>query len=105
MHRSYYILKEAKDIVGIQSHQVSKMAESKDIQTKLKGILSKRFELIKAELGLEDDAEVLRYLIQYYFKEELESMEKEGKAEVKGDRKKIKKFMKEYGEEWEKLGE
>lgn len=80
------------------------MAESKNIQTELKGILSKRFDLIKAELGLEDDAEVFRFLIQYYFKEELEAIEKEGKIDVKKDKKLIKKFMDKYGDEWEKLG-
>ena len=81
------------------------MAESKNIQTELKGILTKRFELIKTELGIEDDAEVFRFLIQYYFKEELEPSEKDVKAAVKRDKKRVKKFMDEYGEEWEKLGE
>ncbi len=81
------------------------MAESKKIQMELKGILSKRFELIKAELGIEDDAEIFRFLIQYYFKEELESIEKDAKSEVKQDKKRIKKFMGKYGNEWQKLGE
>ena len=81
------------------------MAESKEIQTKLKGVLSKRFELIKAELGIDDDAEVFRFLIQYYYREELEAIDKETQAEIKQDKKLVKKFMDEYGEEWEKLGE
>jgi hypothetical protein len=81
------------------------MAESKEIQTKLKGILSKRFELIKTELGIDDDAEVFRFLIQYYYREELEAIDKETQAEIKQDKKLVKKFMDEYGEEWEKLGE
>lgn len=43
------------------------MVESKDVHITLTGILSRRFELIKAELGLKDDAEVIRFLIQYFF--------------------------------------
>ena len=40
---------------------------SKKIHVELKGILSTRFEMIKSSLGIQNDAEVIRFLIQYYF--------------------------------------
>ncbi len=45
------------------------MAKSKIIHTELKENIAKRFEIIKETLGIQNDAEVIRVLIQYYYGE------------------------------------
>jgi len=77
----------------------------KILHTELKGNLSTRFNIIKSALGIQNDAEVVRYLIQNYFNEYLEVQRIEAGEGLEEDRKIIKKFMKKYGEEWRKLGE
>jgi CHAD domain-containing protein len=77
----------------------------KVLHTELKGNLSTRFNIIKSALGIQNDAEVVRYLIQNYFNEYLEVQRIEAGEGLEEDRKIIKKFMKKYGEEWRKLGE
>ena len=77
----------------------------KVLHTELKGNLSTRFNIIKSALGIQNDAEVVRYLIQNYFKEYLEVQRIVAGESLEGDREIIKKFMKKYGEEWRKLGE
>ncbi len=77
----------------------------KIVHTELKGIVSSRFNIIKSALGIQNDAEVIRFLIQNYYREHLEGIKKLAKEELEEDRKLIKKFMKQYGEEWRKLGE
>ena len=77
----------------------------KILHTELKGNLSTRFYIIKSALGIQNDAEVVRYLIQNYFNEYLEVQRIEAGEGLEEDRKIIKKFMKKYGEEWRKLGE
>lgn len=77
----------------------------KVVHTELKGNLSTRFNIIKSSLGIQNDAEVIRYLIQNYFKESLESEKKGAIEELERDREIIKMFMEKYGEEWRKLGE
>jgi hypothetical protein len=79
--------------------------KSKIVHTELKGMLSSRFDIIKSALGIQNDAEVVRFLIQNYYREHLEANKKETLSEVEQDRKIIKKFMEKYGEEWRKLGE
>jgi len=56
-------------------------------------------------LGIQNDAEVVRYLIQNYFKEYLEGQKMVAREELEEDQEIIKKFMEKYGEEWRKLGE
>ena len=77
----------------------------KIVHTELKGNVSSRFNIIKSALGIQNDAEVIRFLIQNYYREHLEGIKKLAKDELEEDRKLIKKFMKQYGEEWRKLGE
>ena len=77
----------------------------KVLHTELKGNLSTRFNIIKSALGIQNDAEVVRYLIQNYFKEYLEGQKMVAREELEEDREIIKKFMEKYGEEWRKLGE
>ncbi len=77
----------------------------KILHTELKGNISTRFEIIKSALGIQNDAEVVRYLIQSYFKDYLEDQKVVARNELEEDREIIKKFMLKYGEEWKKLGE
>ncbi|KKN16171.1 hypothetical protein LCGC14_0978640 [marine sediment metagenome] len=77
----------------------------KVLHTELRGNLSTRFDIIKSSLGIQNDAEVVRYLIQNYFKEYLESQKMVAREGLEEDREIIKKFMEKYGEEWRKLGE
>ncbi len=77
----------------------------KVLHTELKGILSSRFEIIKTTLGIQSDAEVVRYLIQNYYLEHLEGEKKAAFKELEDDKDIIKKFMERYGKEWRKLGE
>jgi len=77
----------------------------KILHTEIKGVLTSRFEIIKSTLGIQNDAEVVRFLIQNYYAEHLEGVKKNALQELEEDRKIIKKFMEKYGEEWRKLGE
>jgi len=77
----------------------------KVLHTELRGNLSTRFDIIKSALGIQNDAEVVRYLIQNYFKEYLEGQKMAAREGLEEDREIIKKFMEKYGEEWRKLGE
>lgn len=78
----------------------------KKIHTELKGILSTRFEIIKSSLGIQNDAEVIRYLIQYYYRKKYEEKEVfiKGKS-PKEDKEIVDKIMEKYGEAIKKLGE
>lgn len=77
----------------------------KILHGELKGILSSRFDIIKSALGVQNDAEVVRFLIQNYYKEHLEGAKKIAFEEVQRDREITKRFLEKYGEEWRKLGE
>ena len=79
--------------------------KTKVVHTELKGILSSRFDIIKSALGIQNDAEVIRFLVQNYYKEHLEGEKKLAVEEIVEDRTIIKKFMEKFGEEWKKLGE
>jgi CHAD domain-containing protein len=78
---------------------------SKIIHAELKEHLSKRFNIIKSALGIQNDAEVVRFLIQNYFNQNLKEREVIASQNLEEDRKIIKQFMDKYGEEWRKLGE
>ncbi|HEA70518.1 hypothetical protein LCGC14_1691410 [marine sediment metagenome] len=77
----------------------------KILHTELKGNLATRFDLIKSTLGIQNDAEVVRYLIQNYFRNSMEDQRITAREGIEKDREVIKKFMEKYGEEWKKLGE
>ena len=77
----------------------------KVLHAELRGNLSSRFDIIKSVLGIQNDAEVVRFLIQNYYKNYLEGEKLAAREEIERDRSIIKKFMEKYGEEWKKLGE
>ncbi len=81
------------------------MTKSKIIHTELKGKLSKQFEIIKSTLGIQNDAEMVRFLIQQYYRDHLEGKKLPARKELKQDKPPINKFVKKYGVEWQKLGE
>jgi CHAD domain-containing protein len=81
------------------------MVKAKIVHTELKGKVSTRFEIIKSILGIQNDAEVIRFLIQQYFRDYLESSEVSAQKELEKDRVIVKEFMQKYGDEWHKLGE
>ena len=79
----------------------------KKIHTELKFLLSNRFEIIKSSLGIQNDAEVLRFLIQYYYRKKFESKEvlfKKG-GEPKEDEEIWNRFNKKYSDAFKRLGE
>ncbi|MHA1436630.1 MAG: hypothetical protein ACTSPD_03575 [Promethearchaeota archaeon] len=77
----------------------------KILHAELKGLLSSRFEIIKSTLGIQNDAEVVRFLIQNYYLEHLSGEKKAALKDIEEDKEIIRKFMDKYGEEWQKLGE
>jgi metal-responsive CopG/Arc/MetJ family transcriptional regulator len=81
------------------------MSKAKVIHTELKDLLASRFDVIKASIGVQNDAEVIRFLIQHYYQETLERDTNEARVEVERDREVVKRFMAKYGPEWKKLGE
>ena len=81
------------------------MSKAKVIHTELKDLLASRFDVIKTFLGVQNDAEVIRFLIQHYYQENLEREANEARMEVERDREIVKRFMDRYGPEWRKLGE
>jgi metal-responsive CopG/Arc/MetJ family transcriptional regulator len=81
------------------------MSKAKVIHTELKDLLASRFDVIKASIGVQNDAEVIRFLIQHYYQENLERAADEARIEVERDREIVKRFMDKYGPEWKKLGE
>jgi hypothetical protein len=84
---------------------MSQGKKGKIVHTELKETPSYKFELIKENLGIQNDAEVVRFLIQYYYKTNLEGRESLAQQEADQDRQEISRFMKKYGKEWRKLGE
>ena len=86
------------------------MQKKKVVHTEFDALNASRFDLIKANLGLKNDGEVIRFLISYYFNQNI-------KAEHDLQREKAKKeyeeeiapmlsdFMDKYGDQWKRLGE
>jgi hypothetical protein len=81
------------------------MSKAKVIHTELKDLLASRFDVIKASIGVQNDAEVIRFLIQHYYQENLERGANEARIEVERDREIVKRFMDKYGPEWKRIGE
>ena len=81
------------------------IVKSKVVHTELKGNISKRFEIIKSSLGIQNDAEVINFLVQQYYREHLEQIEILAKKELEQDKIIIKKFREKYGDKWRELGE
>jgi len=86
---------------------VEKEVKPKKVHAELSILLSNRFDSIKFSLGIQNDAEVLRFLIQHYFNEKFESSERffiKG-TNPKEDQNAINRFFERYGEAFRKLGE
>ena len=81
------------------------ITKSKIVHTELKGNLSKQFEIIKFPLGIQNDAEMIRFLIQQSHREHLEGKELSAQKELAQNKSLINKFMKKYSVEWRKLSE
>ena len=81
------------------------MTRSKVLHTELKENISRRFEIIKSTLGIQNDAEVVQFLIQSYYQEHIEKHNISAIEEMERDKVIIKKFMDKYGDQWRKLGE
>lgn len=78
----------------------------KKIHTELRNLLSTRFNIIKSSLGIQNDAEVIRYLIQYYYrKNHLKKEDIIKSKSIESDKELINKVMEKYGEAIKKLGE
>ncbi len=77
----------------------------KIVQVELNELLSSHFESIKVYLGIQNDAEVIRFLIQNYYSEYLRKNKSEVLRELGTDKTIVNKFMEKYGEEWKKLSE
>ena len=81
--------------------------KSKKIHTELKGLVSERFDQIKSSLGIQNDAEVMRFLIQYYYRRKFD---KDKVKFVKGldpkeDKELIDKIINQYQDAIKRLGE
>ncbi|MHA1490317.1 MAG: hypothetical protein ACTSRI_11770 [Promethearchaeota archaeon] len=48
-----------------------KVETTKKIHAELKEPLMSRFDIIKSTLGIQNDAEVIRFLIQYYYQKKV----------------------------------
>ncbi|MHA1275183.1 MAG: hypothetical protein ACTSQJ_19715 [Promethearchaeota archaeon] len=91
------------------SKQIEKI---KKIHADLKTRLANRFYIIKSSLGIQTDAEVIRFLIQYYYRKKFETR---GHLKEKGyftkginpkeDKELIDKIMDKYGDAIKRLGE
>ena len=79
--------------------------ENKIINAKLDKNLQFKFEIIKENLGIQNDAEVLRFLISTYFSAKFEERQKAAQNEYEKALPFIKEFMEKYGDEWHALGE
>jgi hypothetical protein len=85
---------------------LDKEIKSKKVHAELNNRLSTRFDHIKSSLGIQNDAEVIRFLIQYYYNKEFEPKETFVKGtDPKEDAKIIKRIAERYGEALKRLGE
>ena len=90
----------------MRNNMLEKEAKPKKVHAELNKRLSTRFDLIKSSLGIQNDAEVIRFLVQYYYTNEFEPKETviEG-IDPKEDAKIIKRIAERYGEALKRLGE
>ena len=76
----------------------------KIINTKLDANLLFKYEHIKENLGIQNDAEVIRYLIAQFFHANFNEEQKQAHKDFDTALPMINEFMARYGEEWKKLG-
>ncbi len=84
--------------------------QKKVVHTEFDELNATRFDLIKANLGLKNDGEVIRFLISYYFnqnlKKEYNLQREEAKKEYANEiAPMLSDFMEKYGDQWKRLGE
>ena len=86
---------------------VEKAVKPRKVHAELNDLLSNRFGTIKSFLGIQNDAEVLRFLIQHYFNEQFNTSERSfiKATNPKEDIKAINKFFERYGKAFRELGE
>ncbi|MHA1793469.1 MAG: hypothetical protein ACTSVI_12535 [Promethearchaeota archaeon] len=79
--------------------------KKKTVHAELKGLIASRFDIIKSDIGIQNDAEVIRFLIQNYYKNILTKEKIKAIKEVERDKEIIDRFMEKHGKEWNQLGE
>ncbi|MHA1673887.1 MAG: hypothetical protein ACTSYI_09680, partial [Promethearchaeota archaeon] len=82
----------------------------KVVHTEFDELNATRFDLIKANLGLKNDGEVIRFLISYYYNQKLKKeynlqMEEAKKEYASEIAPMLSDFMEKYGDQWKRLGE
>ena len=80
-------------------------AEAKIINTKLEKNLVFKYEQIKERLGIQNDAEVIRFLVAHYFNNNFQGIGEKAQTDYENALPYINKFMDKYGKEWNALGE
>ncbi len=82
----------------------------KVVHTELDEMVAWRFNLVKSNLGLKSDGEVIRYLISNYynrnFGDKVQKNKERALEEYENDVKPIlENFMSKYSDQWKRLGE
>jgi hypothetical protein len=81
------------------------VADSKVINTKLEKNLLFRYEQIKERLGIQNDAEVVRFLVAHYYNNSFKDVGENAQTDYEKALPYINKFMNRYEKEWKNLGE
>lgn len=84
--------------------------QKKIVHTEFDTLNATRFDLIKENLGLKNDGEVIRFLISNYFNQNIkakyDSQWEKAKKEYDEDiAPMLSDFMAKYGDQWRRLGE
>ena len=84
--------------------------QKKVVHTEFDVLIASRFDLIKANLGLKNDGEVIRFLVSHYFNQNLKAqynLEKENALKEYEEEiaPMLSDFMAKYGDQWKRLGE
>ena len=84
--------------------------QKKVVHTEFDVLIASRFDLIKANLGLKNDGEVIRFLVSNYFNQNLKvphtlQKEKAMKEYEEEIAPMLSEFMEKYGNQWKRLGE
>ncbi|MCF2139227.1 MAG: hypothetical protein K9W44_04155 [Candidatus Lokiarchaeota archaeon] len=82
----------------------------KVIHTELDLVIAYRFDLIKSQLGLKNDGEVIRFLISDFFNRKIKREYERNKILAKKEYDNeigsmLTEFIDKYGDQWRRLGE
>ena len=80
-------------------------SNTKVINTKIEKNLLYKYEQIKEKIGIQNDAEVIRFLIANFYNESFNDARDSAQKDYEKALPYINKFMEKYGEEWKRLGE